>query len=98
MLAVMFDAGARTLPHIHTNDQVLVCVAGEGVVSTAPADDTPDVVTIRASDVVHVPRNTWHWHGAKRDSPMTHLSILVQDDRDQWDGVDPKDWAEYRSG
>ena len=47
-------------------------------------------------DVVHIPRSTWHWHGAKHDSPMTHISILVQDAGDLWEGVDLKDWEEYR--
>ena len=98
VLAVFFDAGARNRPHIHVNDQVLVCIDGEGVVSMAADSGRPDVLTIRPTDTVHVPRGTWHWHGARRATPMTHLSILVADDADQWDSVDPKDWDEYRGG
>ena len=98
VLAVFFEAGSRTLPHVHVNDQVLVCLEGEGVVSTATDDGDPDVTTIRASDAFRVPGGTWHWHGARRSSPMTHLSILVQDDGDQWQGVEPMDWESYRGG
>ena len=95
-LAVFFDAGSRTRPHLHAYDQMLICIDGEGVVATAAPFEDPEVVIIRPADVVHVPRSTWHWHGAKRDSPMTHVSILVQDEGDLWEGVDLKDWEEYR--
>jgi hypothetical protein len=27
---------------------------------------------------------------------MTHISILVQDEGDLWEGVDLKDWDDYR--
>jgi quercetin dioxygenase-like cupin family protein len=95
-LAVFFDAGSRTRPHLHAYDQILICVDGEGVVATAAPFEEPEVVTIRPPEVAHIPRSTWHWHGAKRDSPMTHISILVQDEGDLWEGVDLKDWEEYR--
>jgi quercetin dioxygenase-like cupin family protein len=95
-LAVFFEAGSRTRPHLHAYDQVLICIDGEGVVATAAPFEDPDVVTIRPPDVVRIPASTWHWHGAKRSSPMTHVSILVQDAGDLWDGVDLKDWDEYR--
>jgi quercetin dioxygenase-like cupin family protein len=95
-LAVFFEAGSRTRPHLHAYDQLLICIDGEGVVATAAPFEAPEVVTIRPPDVIHIPRSTWHWHGAKRRSPMTHISILVQDEGDLWDGVDPKDWDEYR--
>ncbi len=95
-LAVFFEAGSRTRPHLHAYDQILICIDGEGVVAMAAPFEQPDVVTIRPPDVVRIPRSTWHWHGAKRGSPMTHVSILVQDEGDLWEGVDPKDWDDYR--
>jgi quercetin dioxygenase-like cupin family protein len=97
VLAVFFDAGARTLPHIHMSDQVLQCIDGEGIVSVdVPDQGRPKVVRIKALDTIRIPMGTWHWHGAIRKSPMTHLSILVHDDRDRWEGVEKKDWEAYR--
>jgi len=50
VLAVFFEAGARTMPHVHSTDQLLVFVEGEGVgeMAAIPADEwhwhgaTPD--------------------------------------------------------
>jgi quercetin dioxygenase-like cupin family protein len=97
--AVFFEPSARTRPHIHKHDQVLHCIEGEGVVEVATGDgDNPETVRIRAGDTVFIPKDTWHWHGAIRTSRMMHISIVVPDKRDQWVGVDEKDWAEYREG
>ena len=34
LLAVYFSSGARTIPHIHEQDQVLQIIEGQGIVAT----------------------------------------------------------------
>ena len=88
LLAVYFDAGARTRPHIHEKDQVLHFVQGRGIVAT---ENERKICS--AGDVVTVPGGTWHWHGATRNEAMCHISIR-QPGSSNWD-VDLKDWSDY---
>ena len=90
LLAVFFETGARTRPHIHNDDQTLYFVEGQGVVATEDE-------TIRAAmgDIVTIPAGVWHWHGATPDAPAVHISIK-RPGPTNWD-VDEKNWAEtYR--
>ncbi len=87
LLAVWFSAGARTHAHTHDVDQVLHIMEGQGVVA-----DEHEARIVSAGDVVTVPANSWHWHGATPDSAMMHISIRKQGSRTDWD-VDQKDWA-----
>ncbi|WP_175817326.1 (R)-mandelonitrile lyase [Burkholderia diffusa] len=68
---VSFSPGARTAWHSHLLGQTLVVTAGNGRVQRwgGPVEE------IRVGDVVHIPPNTKHWHGAARDSAMTHIAI-----------------------
>ena len=86
LLAVYFEPGARTRPHIHERDQVLHFVEGRGIVATA--DEKRHVA---AGDVVTVPAGTWHWHGAARDAAACHISIR-QPGTTNWE-VDEGKWA-----
>ena len=86
VLAVYFSRGARTKPHVHDVDQVLHIARGRGIV----ASET-ERRSVAVGDVVTIARGTWHWHGAKRDSSMMHLSIK-RAGAVHWD-VDPRDWA-----
>lgn len=86
LLAVFFEAGARTRPHIHHDDQTLYFVEGQGVVVTED-----DIVRADAGDIVTVPKGVWHWHGATPDAPAVHISIKRPGPTD-WD-VDEKNWG-----
>lgn len=88
LLAVYFDAGARTKPHTHEKDQVLHFISGKGIVAT---DTEKRIFT--AGDVVTVPGGTWHWHGATPQEAMCHISIREAGGTN-WQ-VDPKNWSEY---
>jgi quercetin dioxygenase-like cupin family protein len=88
VLAIFFDAGARTRPHVHEVDQVLHVLDGEGVLATESS-----LKRIRTGDVVVVPRGVWHWHGATPSTSMCHLSIKVLGDTD-WNPPE-KTWAQY---
>lgn len=86
LLAVFFDAGARTRPHVHEKDQILHFTEGPGIVAT----ETEKQV-VSSGDVVIIPAGTWHWHGATQDSAACHISIR-QPGFTNWE-VEPKNWA-----
>ena len=71
VLGVQFAPGARTDWHSHPAGQVLHVVSGSGIV----ASEDGERVTMSAGDTVKTPPNELHWHGARHDSPMMHLSI-----------------------
>ena len=69
--AVRFTPGARTAWHSHALGQTLFVTDGAGLVQTRGER----IVEIRAGDVVATPADEWHWHGARPDSFMGHLSV-----------------------
>lgn len=88
IVAVFFEPGARTIPHIHSTDQVLYFIEGEGLVVTEHQRRT-----LKAGEVTVVPAGVWHWHGATKTKPAAHLSIKASGPTD-WD-VAKKDWDNY---
>lgn len=71
VLAVHFSAGARTDWHSHPGGQVIYVSEGAGFV----VKDDGTRAQITAGDVVHAPPGEVHWHGAKSNTHMVHLSL-----------------------
>jgi quercetin dioxygenase-like cupin family protein len=70
---VSFTPCARTYWHSHENGQILIVLAGRGLIQARG-----DIVrTIRAGDTVWTPPNESHWHGGSLDSFMTHTAISL---------------------
>lgn len=84
---VSFSPGARTAWHSHPLGQTLVVTAGIGRIQRWGRQ----VEAIRVGDVVHIPPNVKHWHGAAPDSAMTHIAIT-----EALDGT-AADWMEQVS-
>ena len=91
LIAVFFEPGSRTVPHVHAVDQVLQVVEGEGVLATEE-----ERRIIRVGDWAVVPGGLWHWHGATETSSMCHVSIKQPGDTD-WT-VERKDFDTYMEG
>jgi quercetin dioxygenase-like cupin family protein len=53
--------GARNKMHIHSSDQVLFVTKGKDIATEA------DHEVIGVGDVVHIPAEEKHWHGAMPD-------------------------------
>ncbi|MBK6864425.1 MAG: carboxymuconolactone decarboxylase family protein [Ideonella sp.] len=91
--SVTFAPGARTAWHTHPLGQTLVVTAGVGRVQRWGGR----VEEMRAGDVVRIPPNVKHWHGAAPGSAMTHLAITEAQDNKTVDWletvVDAKDGA-----
>ena len=74
---VTFEPGCRNNWHIHHaksgGGQILICIAGEGwyqEFGKAP-------VSLQEGNVVVIPPEVKHWHGAKKDSWFSHIAIEV---------------------
>jgi len=68
---VNFEAGARTAWHTHPLGQTLIVISGRGLVQ----NEGDSVQEILSGDVVWIPENVRHWHGAAPDSSMSHVAI-----------------------
>ncbi len=77
---VTFEPGCRNNWHIHhaTNGggQILICTAGYGWYQK----EGKEPVSLEPGKVVVIPANVKHWHGAKKDSWFSHISIEVPGD------------------
>lgn len=69
---VVFEAGARSNWHSHPSGQILIVTEGEGYhqIKGEP------IQVIRKGDVVKCPPDVVHWHGASKDSNMSHIYIV----------------------
>lgn len=93
---VTFEPGCRNNWHIHRvrqgGGQILLCTAGRGWYQEwgKPAR------ALKAGDVVEIPANVKHWHGAAGDSWFSHLSLEVpgEDTSNEW--LEPVEEADYR--
>jgi len=72
---VSFEPGARTAWHTHPLGQTLIVTAGLGLVQ----QQGQAVQVIRPGDVVTIPANVRHWHGAAPETSMTHVAIAEKD-------------------
>jgi len=68
---VTFEPGARTAWHTHPLGQTLIIIAGCG---RAQREGGP-IEEIRPGDVIWIPPNERHWHGASPSTAMTHIAI-----------------------
>lgn len=73
---VTFAAKARTNWHSHPGGQVLFITAGKGYYQ---AKGQPALL-VQKGDVVEIPRNVVHWHGAAPDSEFAHIAISLNQD------------------
>ena len=69
---VNFSLGATTGWHVHDCDQILVVTAGRGTVA-----NEIDQRDITVGDVVHIKAGERHWHGARADSAMSHITVTA---------------------
>ncbi len=74
---VTFEPGCRNNWHIHHaksgGGQILVCVDGEGWYQ----EEGKQPQSLHPGDVVTIPAEVKHWHGAKDDSWFSHIAIEV---------------------
>ncbi|MCF8888848.1 MULTISPECIES: cupin domain-containing protein [Priestia] len=68
---VTFAPGSRNNWHSHKVGQVLLVTGGEGWYQ----EEGKAAQLIKKGDVVNIPPNVKHWHGATKDSWFVHLAM-----------------------
>ena len=69
--SVTFEPNARTHWHTHPKGQVLIVSEGNGFYQEKGKAAQP----IKIGDVINIPENVEHWHGASAVSKMVHIAI-----------------------
>lgn len=71
---VTFEPGCRNNWHIHhKGGQILLVTGGRGFFQ----EWGKEAVELHPGDVVNIPPEVKHWHGAARDSWFSHLAVEV---------------------
>lgn len=92
---VTFEPACRNNWHTHHatkgGGQILLCIAGEGWYQEwgKPAR------SLKAGDVVVIPANVKHWHGAKRNSWFSHIAVEVPGENASNEWQEPVTDEEY---
>lgn len=83
---VTFEPGCRNNWHIHHaksgGGQILICVDGEGWYQ----EEGKTAQSLKPGDVVTIPPEVKHWHGAKSDCWFSHLAVECpgEDTSNEW--------------
>ena len=93
IFTVTFEPGCRNHWHIHHAEkgggQILIVTAGRGYYQEwgKPARE------LKPGDVVNIPANVKHWHGAAKDSWFQHIALEVPGEgtSTEWLGFLPAD-------
>ena len=96
---VTFEPGCRNNWHIHHakrgGGQLLLCVDGKGWYQ----EEGKPAQALHPGDVVTIPAEVKHWHGAQADCWFSHLAVEVpgEDCSNEWcEAVDPEAYAALR--
>jgi len=81
---VTFEPGARTAWHTHPLGQTLIVTQGRGWIQVWG----DEIQEMNQGDIVWIPEDVKHWHGATPDTAMTHIAIA-----ESLNGS-PVDWME----
>ncbi len=89
---VTFEPGCRNNWHIHhKGGQILLVTSGKGWYQEwgKPA------IELKPGDVVNIPPEVKHWHGAAKDSWFQHLAVEVPAEGASNEWLEPVDAQEY---
>ncbi len=89
---VTFEPGCRNNWHIHhKGGQILLVTSGRGYYQEwgKPAQE------LKAGDVVNIPPEVKHWHGAAKDSWFSHVAIAVPAEGASNEWLEPVSDEEY---
>lgn len=92
---VTFEPSARNNWHRHLaksgGGQILICVDGEGWYQ----EEGKAAQSLKEGDVVTIPANVKHWHGAKKDAWFSHIAIEVPGEEAATEWCEPVSDADY---
>lgn len=92
---VTFEPKCRNNWHIHKSNkgggQILICVEGEGWYQ----EEGKVAQSLKEGDVVTIPANVKHWHGAKKNCWFSHIAIEVPGEETSTEWCEPVNDEEY---
>lgn len=89
---VTFEPGCRNNWHIHhKGGQILLVTAGRGYYQ----EWGKAAQELKAGDVVNIPPEVKHWHGAAADSAFAHVAIEVPAEGSSNEWLEPVSDEEY---
>ena len=92
---VTFEPGCRNHWHIHHaksgGGQMLICVGGRGFYQ----EEGKEARELHPGDVVNIPANVKHWHGAAADSWFSHLAIEIEGEETSNEWCEPVTEEDY---
>lgn len=89
---VTFEPGCRNNWHIHhKGGQILLVTAGRGWYQ----EWGKDAQELHPGDVVNIPAEVKHWHGAAKDSWFAHLAVEVPAEGSSNEWLEPVTDEEY---
>ena len=92
---VTFEPGCRNNWHIHHAEkgggQILLVTAGRGWYQ----EEGKPARLLQPGDVVNIPANVKHWHGAAADSWFAHLAVEVPGEGGATEWCEPVTDEEY---
>lgn len=92
MYNVTFEPKCRNNWHIHhKGGQILLVTAGRGWYQAWGEEPRE----LKAGDVVNIPAETKHWHGAAKDSWFTHIAVEVPSEGGSNEWLEPVTDEEY---
>ena len=93
---VIFEPGCRNNWHIHHaksgGGQILLCTAGRGYYQEWGKEPRE----LKPGDVVNIPAEVKHWHGAAPDSWFSHVAVEVPGTETKNEWCEPVSDEDYR--
>ncbi|MFB5627885.1 MAG: cupin domain-containing protein [Nitrosarchaeum sp.] len=83
---VYFENGAKTKMHLHNGNQVLIVTKGVGSLEIFQKYGTnkenfkikrTQKISLKEGDIVHIPSDTLHTHGATNKKTFSHIAINI---------------------
>lgn len=92
---VTFEPSCRNNWHIHHakkgGGQILICTAGYGWYQ----EFGKEAMALKSGDVITIPANVKHWHGARKDSWFSHIAVEVPGEETSNEWCEPVTDEEY---
>lgn len=86
---VTFEPRCRNNWHTHKatkgGGQILICVDGDGWYQ----EEGKEAISLKPGDVITIPANVKHWHGAKKDGWFSHIAIEVPGENTKTEWFEP---------
>ncbi|MCP1300379.1 cupin domain-containing protein [Chryseobacterium sp. S0630] len=90
---VIFEPGCRNNWHSHGGGQILIVTAGKGYYQ----EKGKPVQILNPGDIVNIPPDVIHWHGAAPDNDLTHIAINTNTQNGIVEWMEPVTDEEYNN-